>query len=35
MEQIQERALRFVYKNYVSKYKDLLAKGKNHCNRGL
>ncbi len=29
MENIQERALRFVYKDYVSTYKELLAKG-NH-----
>ncbi len=29
MEKIQERALRFVYKDYVSTYKDLLAEG-NH-----
>ncbi len=29
MEQIQERAIRFVYKDYVSPYKELLAKG-NH-----
>ncbi len=29
VDNIQERALRFVYKGYVSTYKDLLAKG-NH-----
>ncbi len=29
MENIQERAFRFVYKDYVSTYKELLAKG-NH-----
>ncbi len=29
MEQIKERASRFVYKDYVSTYKDLLIKG-NH-----
>ncbi len=29
MEKSQERALRFVYKDYVSTYKELLAKG-NH-----
>ncbi len=31
MENFQERALRFVYKDYVSTYKDLLAK----CNHSM
>ncbi len=31
MEKIQERALRFVYKDYVSTYKELLAK----CNHNM